>query len=67
MKVKMDLLMSNQTWQLVELPKGKKALQNKWVYRIKEEHDGNKRYKAKLIVEGFSKRKALITQRFTPQ
>ena len=30
MKVdEMDLLMSNQTWYLVELPKGKKSLQNK--------------------------------------
>ena len=49
----MDLLMSNQTWQLVELPKGKKSLQNKWVYQIKKEHDGTKRYKAILIVEDF--------------
>ena len=53
MKDEMDSLMSNQTWELVELPPGKKALHNKWVYRFKEEHDGNKRYKARLIVKGF--------------
>ena len=52
-KDEMDSLMSNQTWQLAELPRGKKALHNEWVYRIKEEHDGNKRYKARLVVKGF--------------
>ena len=54
MKVdEMDLLMSNQTWYLVELPKGKKSLQNKWVYQIKKEHDGTKRYKVRLVVKDF--------------
>ena len=41
MKDEMDSLMSNQTWQLAELPREKKALHNKWVYRIKKEHNGS--------------------------
>ncbi|GAA0140593.1 hypothetical protein LIER_01908 [Lithospermum erythrorhizon] len=53
MKDEMQSLISNQTWELVELPKGKKALHNKWVYRVKKEHDGSKRYKARLVVKGF--------------
>ena len=53
MKDEMDSLLENPTWELTELPVGKKALHNKWVYRIKNEHDGNKRYKAKLVVKGF--------------
>ena len=53
MKDEMDSLMSNQTWQLAELPRGKKALHNKWVYCITEEHDGNKWYKARLVVNRF--------------
>ncbi|KAL6334322.1 hypothetical protein AAG906_014723 [Vitis piasezkii] len=53
MKDKMDSLLGNQTWELIELPVGKKALHNKWVYRIKNEHDGSKRYKARLVVKGF--------------
>ena len=53
MKDEMDLLMSNQTWDLTKLPERKKALHNKWVFRIKEEHDGNRRYKARLVVRGF--------------
>ncbi|KAE8685157.1 Expansin-A8 [Hibiscus syriacus] len=59
MKDEMDSLMSNQTWELAELPQGKKALHNKWIYRIKEEHDGSKRYKARLVVKAFSKRRNL--------
>ncbi|WVY93468.1 hypothetical protein V8G54_032556 [Vigna mungo] len=40
MKDEIKSLISNQTWELVELPMGKKALHNKWVYRVKEDHDG---------------------------
>ncbi|KAK8926043.1 hypothetical protein KSP39_PZI018104 [Platanthera zijinensis] len=40
MKDEMVLLMFNKTWDLTELPKGKKALRNKWVYKLKKEHDG---------------------------
>ena len=53
MKDEMDSLLGNQTWELTKLPVGKKALHNKWVYRIKNEHDDSKRYKARLVVKGF--------------
>ncbi|KAE8728454.1 FACT complex subunit SPT16-like [Hibiscus syriacus] len=58
MKDEMDSLMSNQTWELAELPPDKKALHNKWIYRIKEEHNGSKRYKARLVVKGFQQKEA---------
>ena len=35
------------------------ALQNKWVYRLKKEDGGNKRYKDRLIVKGFSQKKGI--------
>ena len=53
MKDEMNSLLGNQTWELTKLPIGKKALHNKWVYRIKNEYDGSKRYKARLVVKGF--------------
>ena len=53
MKDEMDFLLGNQTWELTKLPVGKKALHNKWVYGIKNEHDGSKHYKARLVVKGF--------------
>ena len=31
-------------------------MHNKWVYRIKNEHDGSKRYKARLVVKGFQQK-----------
>ena len=67
MKDEMDSLLGNQTWELTELPVGKKALHNKWVYRIKNEHDGSKRYKARLIVKGFQQKEGIdFTEIFSP-
>ena len=32
---------------------------NKWVFRIKTEPDGKKRFKARLVVKGYSQRKGI--------
>ncbi|KAL2225185.1 UNVERIFIED_CONTAM: Retrovirus-related Pol polyprotein from transposon TNT 1-94, partial [Sesamum indicum] len=62
-----SLKKNNNTWELCQLPKGKKALQNRWVYRVKEESDGKKRYKARLVVKGFQQRYGIdFTDVFTP-
>ena len=55
----MESLMHNQTCDLVKLPKGKAKLQNKWVYRLKEEDGGKKRYKDILVVKGFAQKKGI--------
>lgn len=48
-------LNENETWELVKLPKGRKALPSKWVYKIKMNPDGTvERYKARLVIKGFS-------------
>ena len=60
MQEEMDSLHQNHTYELVKLPKAKKALKNKWVYRIKqEEHMLHPRYKARLVVKGFSQKKCV--------
>ena len=41
----MDSLLGNLTWELTKMLEGKKALHNKWIYRIKNEHDGSKALK----------------------
>ena len=67
MEDEMDSLESNRTWELVTLPKGKKALHNKWVYRLKEEHDGSKWYKVILVVKGFQQKAGIdFTEIFSP-
>ncbi|RVW15490.1 Retrovirus-related Pol polyprotein from transposon TNT 1-94 [Vitis vinifera] len=56
-----------ETWELTELPVEKKALHNKWVYRIKNEHDGSKHYKARLVVKGFQQKEGIdYTEIFSP-
>jgi hypothetical protein len=59
MKEEMDSLENNQTWDLVQLPIGKRALQNKWVYKLKKEDGGEKRHKARLVVKGFAQKKCI--------
>jgi hypothetical protein len=48
-------LMENDTWDLVPLPKGRKLVRCKWVYRTKYASDGSvERHKARLVAKGFS-------------
>ena len=59
MKEEMDSLVNNHTWDLVKFLVGKRALHNKWVYRLKEEDRGKKRYNAILVVKGFAQKKGI--------
>ncbi|KAL2921578.1 Retrovirus-related Pol polyprotein from transposon TNT 1-94 [Bienertia sinuspersici] len=55
MEKKIQALEQNNTWDLVALPKGKKAVGCKWVYRIKLKADGTiERYKARLVAKGYT-------------
>lgn len=50
----MKSLYDNQTYELIDLLNGKKALNNKWVIRVKhEETSSYLMYKARLVVKGF--------------
>jgi hypothetical protein len=52
-----DSLIKNKTWNLCELPAGRKAIKSKWVYKIKTKADGSiDRYKSRLVAQGFSQR-----------
>lgn len=43
----------NDTWDIVDLPPGKRAISSKWVFRIKRDTNGDiERYKARLVVKG---------------
>lgn len=60
MQDKMKSLHETKTFDLVKLPNGKRALKNKWVFRIKhEEHGVHPRFKAILVVKGFSQKKGI--------
>ena len=50
----MDSLHEIYTYDLVELLKGKRALRNKWVFKLKSGDDGNSpRYKADIVLKRF--------------
>ncbi|GJZ88807.1 putative RNA-directed DNA polymerase [Tanacetum coccineum] len=59
-EAEMNSLHENNTFELVKLPKGKRALKNKWVYKLKtKEHTSRPRYKARLVVKGFSQKRGI--------
>ena len=53
-KEEIDSLLKNKTQDLCKLPTGTKALQNKWVYKLKEEDGGKQQFKARLVVKRFA-------------
>ncbi|GKV11817.1 hypothetical protein SLEP1_g23036 [Rubroshorea leprosula] len=60
MQEEMSSLQENGTYELVELPKDKKALNNKWVFRVKSKvNNPNPRFKARLVVKGFRQQKGI--------
>ena len=49
--------LENNTWTIVELPPGQKAIGSKWVYRVKHNADGSiERFKARVVAKGFNQR-----------
>ena len=55
----MNSLWKKDTYELIELPKWRKALKNKWVFKLK--NDGKKllKYKAHLVVKGFDQKQGI--------
>lgn len=49
----MEALAKNDTWEIVQLPKGKRPIGCRWVYTIKHKADGFvEQYKARLVAKG---------------
>ena len=54
---KIESLGANDVWDLVELPRDRRAVGSKWVFKLKVAADGSTdRYKARLVAQGFSQK-----------
>ncbi len=68
MEKEMESLYANNVWKLVELPKDRKTVGSKWVFKVKADADGIfERYKACLVAQGFSQKFGLdYDETFSP-
>jgi len=58
-------LKRNNTWSLVDLPKDKKVISTKWVFKVKYGANGEvERYKARLVAQGFSQTITKLTHQW---
>jgi len=58
MQDEMKSFHDNHTYDLVKLPKGKRALENKWIFKMKQDANFTfLKYKARLVVKGFKQKK----------
>lgn len=50
-----ESLLENETWDLVDLPRERKAVGSRWVFKVKHHSDGQvERYKCRLVAKGYS-------------
>jgi ATP-binding cassette subfamily B (MDR/TAP) protein 1 len=68
MAEEMESLHKNNTWELVECPKGAKPVPVKWVFKIKRDATGNiERFKARLVAKGYKRREGIdFTEFYAP-
>lgn len=56
----LESMQKNHTYEIVELPKGKKALKNKWVFKLKkDENEHVVKQTAQFVVKGFQQKKRI--------
>ena len=54
---KLDSIIKNDVWELVELSKNRKAIGSKWILKRKFECDGSiEKYKTRLVAKGFTQK-----------
>jgi hypothetical protein len=64
---KIKAIEGNHTWELTQLPEGRRAIGVKWVFKVKKNEAGVVvRHKARLVVKGYSQRQGVDYEVFAP-
>jgi hypothetical protein len=60
--------LENGTWELARLPRGKRAIGSRWVFKIKRKADGSiDKYKGRIVAKGYAQREGVdYTETFAP-
>ncbi|KAL0385037.1 UNVERIFIED_CONTAM: Retrovirus-related Pol polyprotein from transposon TNT 1-94 [Sesamum radiatum] len=59
-KNELDSIMTNHTWDLVDLPIGSKPIKCKWIFKKKIKPDGSiDKFKARLVVVGYTQKEGV--------
>ncbi|KAF5794275.1 putative RNA-directed DNA polymerase [Helianthus annuus] len=68
MKTEIEAIKRNNTWCLTELPKGKKIIGLKWIFKVKKDPTGKiTKYKARLVAKGYVQKKGIdVEEVFAP-
>ena len=58
----------NQTWELVDVPKDKDVISVKWIYKTKQDADGNvQKHKERMVARGFTQQSSIVfNETFAP-
>lgn len=68
MQDELDSIHRNRTWDIVHLPRDRKPIATKWIYRVKTHADGSvDKLKARLVAKGFQQKPGQdFTETFAP-
>ncbi|CAI7892993.1 unnamed protein product [Closterium sp. NIES-53] len=65
MESELKSIEENGTWELVELPEGRKAITSKWLFKIESDADGQfERYKSRLVAKGYQQKEKVDYNEF---
>ena len=68
MQEEIEALDKNKTWDLISLLQGRKAIGNRWVYKIKRDANNQvEQYRARLVLKGYAHKEGIdFNEIFSP-